>query len=301
MLLFWEVDILKIEKQTLPDEHLIEQLKELESKCNSYDNIQSSLCIDVSLNYYKEMNSIFLFYFEEKLVSFIAVFAPLKHEIEICGFTDPSFRQRGYFRALLKEVIEEARRFKIKDILFVFDGKFSDAKKIGEKLNAKLYLTEYYLSYAITKDKCEKNINNSLVLKKVDSSNELPLIVELEKEIFKEDEAVALSLSKSVLVSSNRAQYVGYYNKKAIGLISVEINKDEAIIFGLGIIKDFRGKGHAKDMLCILMHELNNKDIVKISLEVDSRNPSALGLYLSYGFERVHIYEYFRLNLDAIK
>lgn len=288
--------ILKIEKRTIPDDHLIEQLSELESKCNSYDSIQNSFCIDPSLNYYKDMNSIFLFYYENKLVSCITVFAPLKYEIEICGFTDPDYRQKGYFGLLLKEVIKEAKLFNIKDILFVFDGKFSESKKIGESLNAKLHLTEYYLSYNITKDKC-KNINNALVIKEVVSSNELPLVVELEKRIFNEDESVALSLSKSILVSNNRAQYVGYYEKKAIGLINVELNKNEAIIFGLGIKKDFRKKGLAKNMLCILIHELKMKSIAKIIVEVDSRNPNALELYLSCGFEKKSIYEYFKLDL----
>ena len=78
-----EVDILKIEKKIMPDTLLVEQLRALESKCNAYDKIQSSACIDVSMSYYEDMNSIFLMYEEDKLISFISVFAPLKHEIEI--------------------------------------------------------------------------------------------------------------------------------------------------------------------------------------------------------------------------
>lgn len=291
---------MKIQKRTRIDEQLTEQLAELELKCNLYDDIESSACIDMSLNYYKDMNSMFLLYEDDILVSFITIFAPLKHEMEICGFTDPDFRQKGYFRLLLNEVIKEAKLYTINDILFVFDGKFINSNLIATGLNAKLDQTEYYLSYNFNKDDC-KNIASTVVIKEVVNSNELPLVVDLEKEIFKEDEGVALALSKSVLVSNNRAQYIGYNEKKAIGLINVETNKNQAIIFGFGILKKYRGKGLAKDMLCILIQELKKHKVKKISLEVDSKNPKALALYISCGFEKEKFYEYYRLELDSFK
>ena len=291
-----EVDILKIEKKIMPDTLLVEQLRALESKCNAYDKIQSSACIDVSMNYYEDMNSIFLMYEEDKLISFISVFAPLKHEIEICGFTDPEYRQKGYFSMLLKEVINEANKFNIKDLLFVFDGKFSHSEKLGKKLNAKLYLTEYFLTYSFKDDKCNK-LKNKVVIKEVQHSTEFPIVIDLDKRIFKEDEDVAISMAKAILASETRSQYVCYHDKKPIGMINVDINNDEAMIFGLGVLSEYRGRGYAKDMLCLLIHELKKVDISSISLEVDSNNPEALALYMSCGFEKVNSFEYYRMDL----
>lgn len=41
-------------------------------------------------------------------------------------------------------------------------------------------------------------------------------------------------------------------------MINVDINNDEAMIFGLGVLSEYRGKGYAKDMLCLLIHELKS-------------------------------------------
>jgi len=287
---------LKIKKNVSVDSHLMEELKNLEAKCSDYDKIQSSACIDVSMNYYKDMNSVFMIYDEDKLISFISIFAPLKHEIEVCGFTDPNYRKKGHFKRLLKEVINEAKKFDIEDLLFVFDGEFSYSENLAKHLNAQPYLREYFLTYNFNDDRCKK-IKNKIVIKKVQASTEFPIVIELEKNIFKEDEDVAISLTKSILTSENRSQYICYKEKEAIGLINVEINNKVAVIFGLGILKDYRGKGFAKDMLSLLIHELKTLDLTSINIEVDSNNPKALALYTGCGFERIRSFEYYKMNL----
>lgn len=34
-----------------------------------------------------------------------------------------------------------------------------------------------------------------------------------------------------------------YHDKKPIGMINADINNDEAMIFGLGVLSEYRGKG----------------------------------------------------------
>ncbi len=280
----------------MPDTLLVEQLRVLEAKCNAHDKTQSTTCVDLRMNYYEDMNSIFLIYEKDRLVSFVSVFAPLKHEMEICGFTDPEFRRRGYFSMLLKEVISEAEKFDIKDILFVFDGKFSNSEILGKKLKADLYLTEYFLAYRLKNDEVNK-LKNKIVIKKVDRSTEIPFIAELSREIFKEEEAVAVSMAKSILDSKTRALYLCYHNKKPIGMTSLDINGNEAVLFSLGVLSDYRRNGYAKDMLLLLIYELKKANVGEIKLEVDSNNPRALALYKNFGFETVRSFEYYRMDL----
>lgn len=47
-------------------------------------------------------------------------------------------------------------------------------------------------------------------------STEFPIVIDLDKRIFKEDEDVAISMAKAILASETRSQYVCYHDKSLL-------------------------------------------------------------------------------------
>lgn len=87
--------------------------------------------------------------------------------------------------------------------------------------------------------------------------------------------------------------YFAQVNEKLVGMAGEyrETGKKSshiAVIFGIYLNKDFRGKGIGRKLLQTLLNELENQeDIVKLNLDVNTTQTSAVELYKSLGFEIV--------------
>ncbi|MBI1936020.1 GNAT family N-acetyltransferase [Candidatus Woesearchaeota archaeon] len=83
------------------------------------------------------------------------------------------------------------------------------------------------------------------------------------------------------------------YNGKTIGMIVYFFNKKEKIkhianIFGFYVKEEYRNQGVGKKLIESALHFImKNKAVVKISLNVNSKQKSALNLYKKYEFNIV--------------
>ena len=71
-----------------------------------------------------------MIYEDDKLVSFLTTFMPLCDEAEIIAFTHPEYRNRGYFKKLLKCAAESLKNAKVGKILFVVETKSKSGLKM---------------------------------------------------------------------------------------------------------------------------------------------------------------------------
>ena len=83
----------------------------------------------------------------------------------------------------------------------------------------------------------------------------------------------------------NKVTYMVQLKEKTIGKIKVNYNNNAAFIGGFGILPDFRSKGYGKATLMAVLGLINEKNITEIGLDVESKNNTALNLYISCGFE----------------
>ena len=81
--------------------------------------------------------------------------------------------------------------------------------------------------------------------------------------------------------------YVG--NNKILGYITYLDIYDRFEISNIYVLREFRGNGIASKMLQFVIDEGLNKKINNITLEVNSKNTSAIALYHKYGFKEVAI------------
>ena len=84
-----------------------------------------------------------------------------------------------------------------------------------------------------------------------------------------------------------------------VGTVRVERRPGEADIYGFAVSPQFQGRGIGRQVLSGLATALIAEGIGRVGLEVASTNDSALGLYLSCGFEITGTEDYYAVTLAA--
>jgi len=77
------------------------EVKKLVSNCLTTDGLSRELYLDNDMNLYENLDSFFLLYDQQQLVSVLTIFQLNEREAEISGYTLPDKRKKGYFTTLL--------------------------------------------------------------------------------------------------------------------------------------------------------------------------------------------------------
>ena len=118
-----------IKQTNRPNRDLIKQIKKLQSVCKKHDELEGGIFLDNSMNFNSDMNNIFVYYKDNKLVSYISLFVPTNKEAEVSAYTLPKYRKKGCFKELLYKVISEMKKYEVKDLLFVCEPQCVDGVK----------------------------------------------------------------------------------------------------------------------------------------------------------------------------
>lgn len=92
--------------------------------------------------------------------------------------------------------------------------------------------------------------------------------------------------------------YVG--NNKILGYITYLDIYDRFEISNIYVLREFRSNNIGSKMLQFVIYEGLNKKINNITLEVNSKNTSAIALYHKYGFKEVAIRSGYYSGTDGI-
>lgn len=92
------------------------------------------------------------------------------------------------------------------------------------------------------------------------------------------------------LLSNAVAKYlVVECDNHAIGYVGVWRILDEGHITNIAIHPSFQRNGIARELLKVLMRDLEEENITKVTLEVRASNESAINLYHQFGFKKAGI------------
>ncbi|KLU65489.1 protease synthase and sporulation negative regulatory protein PAI 1 [Desulfosporosinus acididurans] len=282
-----------IKKYHSLNEPVMSRVLELENVCNDYDRLKGSVFLDTSLNFNQAIPGIFLLYDCQTLISMLSMFIPSHLEVEISAMTRPEYRQNGYFTALLEQAVEELRSHNIPEILFVCE-KPSDVGKdvLLNHLQASYEHTEYYMSIPRGG---QYNLGKQRLSLTKATLQDLEILIQLSSEIFEDNYDDAKSLIQNCLNSQTREQYLVTVDDKPMGIASVNhLAVEEASIFGLGILSEYRGNGYGQELLKLILKNLWNRGKQQVTLEVDSKNDRAFRLYQGMGFRIELAYDFYR-------
>jgi ribosomal protein S18 acetylase RimI-like enzyme len=278
------------------NEEAAKQIREVENICKAHDKTNGNISLDSSLNFYPEMKSIFLFYEDDKLISLLSIFMPTEKEAEISAYTLPEHRRKGFFKKLLNKAIEELKKYKLTDLLFVCEPQSKDGREAIKKLDAELCFTEYFLRYRGSLMDLEKQQQSRIRLQMA-VLKDLEAIAIMSQQIFNDNYEGSKSMAAKSFEADNRTQYIAVLDDKPVGVGAVSFENDEASIFGLGILPQYQGNGFGKEFFNLILLELKRKGLQNISIEVDSANKNALNLYVKSGFAVETSYDYYRKHM----
>ena len=182
-----------IRQTNRPNKDLIKEIKKLQTACRKHDELEGGIFLDNSMNFNADMNNIFVYYKDNKLVSYISLFAPSNREAEISAYTLPKYRKKGCFKELLPKVISEVKKYEVKDLLFVCEPQSKDGVEVVKIIGSEYEFSEYLLGYNCENEKSKLELKTELELNKC-KLEDLEKLIELNKTIFEEDYETAKSM-----------------------------------------------------------------------------------------------------------
>jgi ribosomal protein S18 acetylase RimI-like enzyme len=278
------------------NDDLIKEIKEVEEVCKRYDGLDGSTYLDTTMNFNQNMKCVFLAYEDDKLVSFIFVFAPNSNEGEISAYTLPEHRRKGYFKNLIEKAKRELESYRVSDILFVNETKSVNGKAAIEKLKGQYEFTEYLLRYNNINDNLIYNYDYKLKLYKPEL-DDLEELIKVNQAIFNDSHLDAKSMVLNTLESKNRTQYAFMLQNSIVGIGCVCEEDEEDSIFGLGVLPEYQGRGFGREVLFLIIRDLLEHNRRNIVLEVNSTNDKAYQLYRKSGFDIETSFDYYRKRL----
>ncbi|OPL09366.1 MAG: hypothetical protein AVO33_00675 [delta proteobacterium ML8_F1] len=272
------------------NEKIKEEVLEVVRECNQYDGTRSELKIDETINYYDEMATTFLIYEGETLESFMHVMAITANEIEISGYTRPGARGKGHFKALREAVFNEARAFGYTKAVYVIDTSSLEGLGWTKKKMLAYEFTEVTMVLAnpSIKEKINPGIHCNLM-----TAKSLTTALEIHERVFDLEGNATEKYLTNLLKNPQREFYIFYLDETPFGLGGIAYEASGAVLFGVGILKDFRGKGYSKQLMQRLMEKIKKKGISRILLEVDQDNQVAYEAYKKLGFIDAYAMSYF--------
>ena len=235
----------------------------------------------------------FLTYEKEKLVGFLAAFLPTTVEVEINGFVHPHHRRRGIFSSLIIEAKKTYASQGFLQMLFQVESSSKSGKSYANRRFPHIDHSEYHMSLSKSRWRGRRMPAPKGGTLLEATAEVLPQYVRIATLLLRED----ADFIERMLCDPARKGYLYLYEGKPIGVLQQYTeDTDLTMLHAVAIDEAYRGQGHGKAMLCMALERFFISG-ESISLEVDSQNPRALGLYYDLGFEIDFQIDYHAVNL----
>lgn len=270
------------------------QIQSLEHVCNEYENLKMQLKWSILHNRPANQLNDFLYFADGQLVGYLALFVFSSFEAEVSGMVHPDYRRKGIFTGLLNAAKVECIERNIPKILFICENSSSSAKGFIEYLGAVYSFSEFKMDYM--NSGTLEFAAGDVSLRKV-KFEDAPMRAEITSICFDIPVENLMDRFTSESYKNDNPLYMVEACGKNVGKIDGAIADEEVIIYGFGILPEYRKRGYGRQALTLFVNELLKEKPAKISLEVECENVNALNLYKSCGFAEVTSYDYYRIAL----
>ncbi len=277
-------------------------IKSLETIC--YEKQKTNLKLELDFKMHQRKNSIknkimteFLYYHNEILVGYLGLCNFHGTSVEVSGMVHPDFRRKGIFKKLYLLAEEEWQKICPAEVLVLCDHTSSSGLAFINNIGAEYGSSEYKMY--LNKEVPYKATNNEIILRSSTKEDGAELyrqdsiyfgLLENhvdEKKLQEDIDEISLQVDDSAI------NYLAELSGVIIGKIRISITENEGFIYGFGVLPEYRGKGYGREILCLALDILKEKQVENIFLEVATENKKALGLYESCGFEEISVMDYF--------
>ncbi len=282
-----------IQTNTL-DAQQITSIKKLQTLCFQLEGLENEPFLSNEMNTDQNIPCFFLCFEDRRLVGFLAAFFPTGDEVEINGFVHPDFRNKGIFSSLTAEARKTYEKLSFHQMLFQVESSSESGKAIEGIRNLPIDRSEYRLRLSKSHWQDKRPIT-PIIGTFIEADGEyLEMFLQTATSLLREEAGFV----QRMLNNPERKGYLYLHKNNPIGVLQkCRENENLTMLYGVAIDEKYRGQGHGKAML-ILALDYFFDSCEYLSLEVDSQNPKAFGLYRSLGFEIEFQVDYHSLILS---
>lgn len=231
-----------------------------------------------------------------KLVGFLGLYGFRVDQVELCGMVHPARRRRGIFSHLYEAAVAEAADRGAPQALLVVDRLYGPGTAFALSVGGTIEHSEHRM--VLVKEPTGF-VRDPLVTVRPAELGDVTFVVSCLAEAF---DMPVRELNKDEIEDLVR-QFPGTLvierAGETVGTVRVERGDDSADIYGFAVAAAHRGRGIGRQVLSGLAGELLTEGVKRVGLEVSSTNDSALGLYLSCGFEVTGTEDYYEVPISA--
>ncbi|WP_171685353.1 GNAT family N-acetyltransferase [Paenibacillus planticolens] len=281
----------------------LKEVRELWEACNSHDHIDIKLNWSTLSDRPPGVVNDFLFYRDDRIVGFLAIYSFLSTEVEISGMVHPDVRNQGIFGQLVQVALEACRGRGVPKAIFINERGSASGKAFLAELGAGCSFSEYVMELQEDAAGAPQTGEQPITLRSA-SVQDTELLVELNTSGFNMPEDDAREYVNQTITGDKERTWVAELGlgeqKEPIAKIGAMIGEDSSgFIYGFCVLPAYRGKGYGRQILSQTIVELKQRHQAgKVKLEVAVENEKALGLYESCGFRTKNANDYYVLMLD---
>ena len=224
----------------------------------------------------------------ERLLGFLGLYAFGGKDAEVGGMVAPEARRQGIATALLAAAEPLLRDRGYARALLVTPNHSAPGRAFAEAQAAVLDHSEHFLVLGQTPDGTARD--PSVTVRRAVPSDE-PAVRELLKEAFGWDPpGFALDRDGDATQVIERAG-------GPVGTVRLSVHGAVGAIYGFAVHPSVQGQGIGRDVLGRVCRHLRDQGCSRVTLEVETQNASALGLYTSVGFVREAGEDYWAVEL----
>jgi GNAT superfamily N-acetyltransferase len=185
----------------------------------------------------------FLYYANDALVGYLALYGFNQHEVEVSAMTHPRYRRRGIFKQLLAAASLELQQRQIPNFLFICARESVSGMRCMQALGTVYEFSEYNMDLQTVVNVAP--LAEGLQLRPARAEDIVDL-ARMDELCFGVVPETARHWLEHDLADSQRRITVALLERIRIGKINVLMNEAETYIAGFCLLPEYRGRGYAE-------------------------------------------------------
>lgn len=281
-----------LKKNTLTEDEIAE-IARLIALCNRHDNLDMPISLDALRQRPGNEIDDFLYYEQGALVGYLFVDTWGKQEKEATGIVAPEFRRRGIFRQLFEAARAECLKRGVEYMILICEQRSQAGHGFVRSLRAHHDFSEHRMALGDLIERRASDPQFQMRPATLDDKEALISIIATDMG----DEKDARQFIEQVYQMNQQPQYLATLAGKPLGTLRLDYRDGGAAIYGFVVRPEYRRRGYGRQMLEYIIRQLHNEGVQTITLEVETDNENAIGLYKSCGFHIVATYDYFNRTI----
>lgn len=268
-------------------------IAELKKVCDRYEGLDQPLIDDQPV--YQDHKNYLLVYEGSQVIGYLALQDGRK--IELYGMIHPDYRRRGIGTELLAHARAECLRRGEENCLLVCDAAAQSGRAFVEATNATYAFSEYSMRLDLEGAKW-RNYQESKLLFRRATEADIDTLVQITASAFGDPVEEVRQVLVERFHRSNQQFYLAMLGDLAVGSLRLAISGDSVSINTFGVRQEYQGRGYGRQILAMTIEQMLKENRQDITMEVNTKNPSALTVYRTCGFQIEREYRYHTLPVS---